>query len=54
VKAPAATRHGTRSCYVLGCRRPECFEANRVYMRDYMRRRRAGVVVAERKGDDGR
>lgn len=30
-------QHGTRSCYVSGCRQPECCEANREYFRDYYR-----------------
>lgn len=28
-------RHGTRSCYVLGCRRPECVAAHTAYTHDY-------------------
>jgi hypothetical protein len=27
-------RHGTRSCYVGGCRRPECCEAANAYARE--------------------
>jgi hypothetical protein len=27
----AAAAHGTRACYVRGCRRPECLAANRAY-----------------------
>lgn len=30
--------HGTRSCYIMGCRLPECREANRVYQRARKRR----------------
>lgn len=30
-------RHGTRYCYVQGCRRPECVEAERAYGRNYWR-----------------
>lgn len=26
--------HGTRACYVMGCRRPECSRANADYQRD--------------------
>lgn len=33
--------HGTRACYVRGCRLPICVEANRVYQRDRARQRRA-------------
>lgn len=33
-------RHGTRSCYVGGCRRPECIEANRAYMRRWFKEHR--------------
>ncbi len=29
-----AVKHGTRSCYVRGCRQPGCVEANAVYERD--------------------
>ncbi len=32
-------KHGTRSCYQNGCRRPECVQANRVYARLHMRTR---------------
>jgi hypothetical protein len=28
-------KHGTRSCYVTGCRRPECKAANAEYQRRY-------------------
>jgi hypothetical protein len=27
-------KHGTRSCYVRGCREPQCIEANAVYERE--------------------
>lgn len=27
--------HGTRSCYVGGCRQPECVEATRAYWQQY-------------------
>lgn len=36
-----ARSHGTRSCYVNGCRQPECCEANREYMREMYRLRLA-------------
>lgn len=29
--------HGTRACRMRGCDRPECVEANRVYMREYLK-----------------
>lgn len=32
--------HGSRACYVTGCRRPECVEANRAYQRDWWTARR--------------
>lgn len=32
-----ARTHGTRSCYTLGCRRPECIEANAAYERERLR-----------------
>ncbi len=35
----AAIVHGTRSCYVGGCRRPECREAESAYQRARRRRR---------------
>lgn len=28
---PKGPQHGTRHCYSLGCRRPECIQANRDY-----------------------
>lgn len=31
--------HGTRSCYMKGCRKPECTEANTAWKLDYRRRR---------------
>lgn len=40
-------RHGTRYCYTLGCREPECVEANKVYQREYMRLHRHGVRLGE-------
>lgn len=33
-------RHGTRSCYVSGCRRPECTRAAFAYDRELQRQRR--------------
>lgn len=36
----AVAPHGTNACYSRGCRRAECVEAHRLYMRDYMRNRR--------------
>lgn len=39
-----ARRHGTRSCYVGGCRRPECIQANR----DYENRRQRETRVRYR------
>lgn len=30
--------HGTRSCYIQGCRRDECREAERLYRRTYRQR----------------
>lgn len=41
-KAP----HGTRACYVRGCRRRQCVEANRAYHEQ--RRRAAGMAPARR------
>lgn len=38
--------HGTRWCYVRGCRCAACAESNREYMREYMRRRRKTVPVS--------
>lgn len=34
VSSSMAVKHGTRSCYVRGCRQPGCVEANAVYERD--------------------
>ena len=34
------SRHGTRACYLKGCRLPECVEANREYGRRYTERKR--------------
>lgn len=31
-RRPGAAQHGTRACYVAGCRRPECREAHRRYI----------------------
>lgn len=39
-RSAARAPHGTNACYSSGCRRPECLEAHRAYMRDYMRTRR--------------
>ena len=37
--------HGTRSRYnLLGCRCPRCRKANRVYMREYVARRRGATT----------
>lgn len=33
-------RHGTRSCYVQGCRKPECVKANREYQRKWVTAKR--------------
>lgn len=38
------TKHGTKSCYVAGCRRPECVKANTDYQAEYRRRVRAGEL----------
>lgn len=48
------TAHGSRSCYLGGCRHPECVEANSAYMRAYRRgwRRRRGGVANPRPGWD--
>jgi hypothetical protein len=35
-----ARRHGTRSCYTLGCRREECVKANATYERERLRSKR--------------
>lgn len=35
-----ATQHGTRACYVGGCRRVECREAESAYQRDRRRHKR--------------
>jgi hypothetical protein len=32
---PSPQGHGTRACYVLGCRRAECKAANATYMRGW-------------------
>lgn len=40
-KTGGAVRHGTRSCYAAGCRRPECRLANRLYIRAWRRAPRA-------------
>jgi hypothetical protein len=31
----SAQGHGSRACYIRGCRYPLCVEANRQYQRDY-------------------
>jgi hypothetical protein len=35
-----ARKHGTRSCYTLGCRREECVKANATYERGRLRSKR--------------
>lgn len=39
-----AAKHGTRRCYIDGCRCDPCTEANRIYKREYRQRRAAGVA----------
>lgn len=34
-------QHGTRQCYVKGCRRPQCVQADRDYKNAWAARRRA-------------
>lgn len=48
----AAAPHGTNACYSRGCRRPECIEAHRAYMRGYMRDRRATLATSSRSSSD--
>jgi len=38
------TKHGTKSCYVAGCRLAECVKANTDYQAEYRRRVRAGEL----------
>jgi hypothetical protein len=40
-------QHGTRSCYVHGCRLPECVGANREYQRETYRLRKRGKPVRQ-------
>lgn len=47
-------RHGTRSCHVGGCRRPECVEANRQYLHAYWLERKAYVPRKEELVDPAR
>ena len=37
--------HGTRSCYVSGCRRPECREANALYQKQWRAERRGSKAA---------
>jgi hypothetical protein len=43
-------QHGTRSRYVLGCRCPDCKEANKLHMRD-LRAKRRGLPTPPRSGE---
>lgn len=43
-RALVRTEHGSRRCYINGCRNPECVQANRDYQREYMRMRRSGIA----------
>lgn len=40
--------HGTRSCYVQGCRRPECRAANAAYRADARKRAAEGDTTDRR------
>ncbi|WP_405944702.1 hypothetical protein [Streptomyces sp. NBC_00932] len=43
--AKTEPRHGERRCYLSGCRRPECSDANKRYCKIYrVRRHRAGAM----------
>lgn len=41
---PKRRQHGTRSCYSVGCKRPECYAAYRAYIEDYKARKLARVA----------
>lgn len=40
-------RHGTRSCYVAGCRLPECVQANRDYAREWQWLKRQDIPMID-------
>lgn len=40
------TKHGTRSKYNSGCKCRPCLIANRIYTREYKRRRRVSAYTA--------
>lgn len=46
-KSKHKTEHGKRRMYMSGCRCDACREAQRVYNREYKRRKRASVSVAQ-------
>lgn len=41
--------HGTAACYIRGCRRPECIEANRIVNREVKERRIARFKAGQVK-----
>lgn len=43
---PRTAKHGTRSCYVAGCRKPECVAANTQYNRDKRAEKRGLASVS--------
>ena len=52
---PRATKrtHGTRYCYIAGCKRPECVAAHKLYMRAYRAERSKRKKEIPHGSDDG-
>lgn len=48
-RARARAPHGTKASYSSGCRCDACKEAQRLYMRDYMRNRRRELEAKARE-----